>query len=133
MKAAIAILGLSLGFLANATEFASKEVLGTDGTKGSIVVRIDDFGTYSALFRKIQLNTDVVVCETIKNSYWERTNGEWRLLALGKAQIVPCASGKACMLIQIVKSAPLFSGESIELSEAPAGTLKQTPSAPICK
>lgn len=48
------IFGIAFALLntANAIEFSSKDVKNADGTNESIFLRIDDFGTYSALFRK---------------------------------------------------------------------------------
>lgn len=129
------IFGIAFALLntANAIEFSSKDVKNADGTNESIFLRIDDFGTYSALFRKLDSSSNNVLCETTKNSYWEHSRGEFSFWSLGKGQAISCMSGAKCMLLELGKNVPFLSEQVVELSEVPNGTLAQTPNSPLCQ
>ncbi|MFP5520645.1 MAG: hypothetical protein ACLGGX_12130 [Bdellovibrionia bacterium] len=116
---------------ANAIEFSSKEIKNADGANESILLRIDDFGTYSALFRKSYSNS--ILCETGKNSYWEHSKGDFLFWSLGKGGAISCMSGAKCLLLELGKNVPFFSEQVVELFEVPNGTLAQTPNSPLCQ
>lgn len=132
-KAIIFGLTIALFQTANALEFSSKEITSADGKSGFVFLRLDDYGIYSVLFRGISEAPKTVLCETVKNGYWEHARGEFLFWSLGKGMAVHCKAGVKCLSLELGRDLPLFSEQVVEVSEVPEGTLKQTPNSPLCQ
>ena len=84
----VAVFGLLNS--ANAIEFSSSKIKNADGALATILLRMDDFGTYTALFRKSVSSSKGIICETVRNSYWEHSRGEFSFWSQGNWQAKWC-------------------------------------------